>query len=220
MLQFHLVIYINSNGNEKWKGLLNCCIISFGGFHGFWILCVDVSKQPVCSVSIGRVNKNNLGQIARVFLQVNVRSKEACASWKRRGGCPIEGTGGGHRHKWSPVAKQLCAGETALCRIEEEEPWDGREMACFRRPSPFFKQVQKDFPRFAEVQSTLAVHVVWVHFQFHGFPYPVFVERSSVSCSSINQDHIIILHVLLHIINHEHISITFAIIIRVALQEC
>ena len=33
-------------------------------------------------------------------------------------------------------------------------------------------------------------------------------------------DYIIILHVLLHIINHEHVSIAFAIIIRVALQEC
>ena len=46
---------------------------------------VSTFRNTFCSVSIGRVNKNNLGQIARVFLQVNVRLKEACASWKRRG---------------------------------------------------------------------------------------------------------------------------------------
>ncbi len=29
-----------------------------------------------------------------------------------------------------PSNKTIVAGEMAVCRIEEEEPWDGREMAC------------------------------------------------------------------------------------------
>jgi uncharacterized protein YcfL len=57
----------------------------------------------------------------------------------------------------------------------------------------------------------------------NGYKYPVFVERSLESCSTNNQDHIINYiikpHTLSHIINHEHISIAFAIIIKVALQR-
>ena len=36
--------------------------------------------------------------------------------------------------------------------------------------SPFFKHVQKGFPRFATGQSIFLIHVVWVHFQVSGFP--------------------------------------------------
>jgi len=65
---------------------------------------------------------------------------------------------------------------------------------------------------------------VWVHFQFSGFPdEPVHVfflgERSFVSLSTINQDHIVKLYVLSHIIKHEHNWIAFAIITRVAVQD-
>ena len=35
----------------------------------------------------------------------------------------------------------------------------------------FFKQEQKVFPRSTQVQSIMSLHVVWVHFQFNGFPY-------------------------------------------------
>ena len=51
------------------------------------------------------------------------------------------------------------------------------------------------------------------------FMYPVFVERSFVSFITNNEDHIIKLNVLSHIIDHEHVSIAFAITTRVALQE-
>jgi len=51
------------------------------------------------------------------------------------------------------------------------------------------------------------------------FMYSFWGGKFFVSFSSINQDHIIRLYVLSHIINHEHVSIAFAIIIRVALQE-
>jgi len=35
-----------------------CCILSFGWFPGLWILCADVSEHSVCSIFIGRANKN------------------------------------------------------------------------------------------------------------------------------------------------------------------
>ena len=65
---------------------------------------------------------------------------------------------------------------------------------------------------------------MWVHFQFNGFPDEkvivfFFGEINFVSFSSINQDHIIKLYVLSPIINHEYVSIDFAIIIRVTLHD-
>ena len=107
---------------------------------------------------------------------------------------------------------------------EEEEPWDISDLSSvFQVLLPFFKQVQEGIPRSAHGQSTISLHVVWVHFQFNCFPDEsvhvlFFGERSFVSFSSINQDHIIKLYVLSNIINHEHVSIAFPIITRVALQ--
>jgi len=133
----------------------------------------------------------------------------------------VEGSG----PKWRPVVRQVRTAETAPYRSEEEEPWDvGVLNLCFRWLFPFFKQVQKGFPRSAHGQSIISLHVVWVHFQFNVFPNESvhvysFREKNFVSFNSINQDHIIKLHVLSHIINHGHVSIALPIIIRVALQE-
>jgi hypothetical protein len=53
--------------------LIDFCILSFGWFHGIWILCADISEHPVCSIFIGCVNKkNNWDEITRLFIQVNV----------------------------------------------------------------------------------------------------------------------------------------------------
>jgi len=99
---------------------------------------------------------------------------------------------------------------------------------CFRWLSPFFKQVQKGFIRSAQVQSIISLHVVWVHFQFIGFPdesvhVSSFCEKKflyllAVPIRTILLNYIIKLRVLSHI-NHDHVSIAFAIIIRVTLQE-
>ena len=86
--------------------------------------CVPTFRNTL-SVLVGGVNKkNNLDQTARVFLQVKVRRKEACLFWKGERACPS----GGLRHKWRPVARQVCTGETAVCRGGEVESWDDSEM--------------------------------------------------------------------------------------------
>jgi hypothetical protein len=43
---------IGDNINRWWKQVPLCCILSFGWFPGFWILCADVSEHSVCSVFI------------------------------------------------------------------------------------------------------------------------------------------------------------------------
>ena len=52
----------------------------------------------------------------------------------------------GNSSKWRPVVRQGCKGEMAPCQSEERDSWDGSDLI---RLSPFFKPVQKGFPRFA-----------------------------------------------------------------------
>ena len=74
--------------------------------------------------------------------------------------------------KWRRVVRQVRTGETAPCLTEEEEPWNVSDLTIvFEVLSPLFKQVQKGFPRSTQVQSIMSLHVVWMHFQFNGFPY-------------------------------------------------
>jgi hypothetical protein len=119
------------------------------------------------------VNKNNnLDQIPRVFLQVKVwfkRSLRQLEGRRRRFRVEeqaVEGSG----PKCRPVVRQVRTGEAAPCGSEEDEPWNVSDLLCCRWLSPFFKQVQKGFPRSAQGQSIISLHAVWVHFQFNGFP--------------------------------------------------
>ena len=155
------------------KRTLICCIFSFEWFPGFWILCADVSEQSVCSICIGLVNKENkLNQISRVFFQVKIQFKRSLRQLEGRRRCvqvqeqAVEGSG----PKWRPAVRQELAGGTAPCGSEEEEPWNVSDLLCCRWLSPFFKQVQKGFPRSSHGQSIISLHAVWVHFQFNGFP--------------------------------------------------
>ena len=78
---------------------------------------------------------------------------------------------GGSGRKWRPVVRPVRTAETAPCRNEEEEPWNISDLSSvFQVLPPFFKQVQEEFPRSAHGQSINSLHVVWVHFQFNGFP--------------------------------------------------
>lgn len=40
-----------------------------------------------------------------------------------------EQTSEGNGRKWRPAVRQGYKGETAPCRIEEEEPWDGSDLS-------------------------------------------------------------------------------------------
>ena len=35
--------------------------------------------------------------------------------------------------------------------------------------SPLLKFLKKWLPRFAEIEATISVHVIWMHFYFNGF---------------------------------------------------
>jgi len=130
-----------------------CFLLSFGWSPGVWILCADVSKHFVPS-QIGRVKKKkNWDEIARVFLQVKVwlkRNLGQSGGGTGRGRVRIEEQAvKGNGPKWRPLVRQGRKGETAPCRSDDEEPWDGSALSCFRRLSPFFKTVHKGFQRFA-----------------------------------------------------------------------
>ena len=87
-----------------------------------------------CSNIIGRVNKkNNWDEIARVFVQVKVRFKRSLDQSEGVTGRErvrvdeqaVEGKG----YQWRPVVRQGCMGETDPCRGEEEDSWDGSDLA-------------------------------------------------------------------------------------------
>ena len=61
--------------------------------------------------------------------------------------------------------KRHCVGER-----KESHGMVEIKLLCFRRLSPFFKHLQKLFPGFAEGQAIFSVHLIWIHFQFNGFP--------------------------------------------------
>ena len=92
-------------------------------------------------------------ETARVFLHVKVwlkRNLGQSEGGKGRGRVRIEEEAvKGNGPRWRPLVRQGCSGEMAPCRSEDEEQWDGSALSCFRRLSPFFKPVQKGFPRFA-----------------------------------------------------------------------
>jgi len=49
----------------------------------------------------------------------------------------------------------VCEGETALCRSEEGELWDGSyQLICFKRLSPFFKRMQKGFQDLLKIRPS------------------------------------------------------------------
>ena len=92
-------------------------------------------------------------------------------SWWRRVRLEDEGEKGSGP-KWRRVVRQVRMGETSPCLTEEEEPQNVSDLTIvFEVAVVFFKQEQKGFPRSTQVQSIMSLHVVWVHFQFNGFPY-------------------------------------------------
>ena len=137
-----VVLACSADGNDKLLPLVNGKGENLHGFKSvrksysfFWVnrwhlnfMCRHF--RTLCPIFIGSVNKKtNRYEITRVFIQVKV--------WLKRGLGPSEGgwhvrieeqAVEGNGHKWKPVARQVCMGETALCWSEEEEPWDGSEL--------------------------------------------------------------------------------------------
>ena len=99
--------------------------------------------ETLCSILIGLVKKKkNWDEIARVFLQVKVWLKRNLGQSEggvtRRGRVRIEEQAvKGNGPKWRSLIRQGCKGKKAPCRSEDEEPWDGSALSCFRRLSLF-----------------------------------------------------------------------------------
>ena len=98
------------------------------------------------------------------------------------------GTGCGcNGPKWRPVVRQACKGETALCWSKEEEPWHGSDLTIVFQEAVCAEGVSKICLRSVHLLYSCCVGA---------FPrpmasimnrsmYPVFADRSFVSCSLI-----------------------------------
>ena len=76
----------NTFHDFKHLSCYECRILSFGWFHGAWIVCAEVSERSVGSIYIGGVSrKNKWDEIARVFILVKVWLKIAWAIRKEEG---------------------------------------------------------------------------------------------------------------------------------------
>jgi hypothetical protein len=59
----------------------------------------------------------------------------------------------------------------AMCQSEEGEPWDGSDGSImFQEAVSFRLACAEEVSRICLRPGQLLYHVVWVHFQFNGFP--------------------------------------------------
>jgi hypothetical protein len=82
--------------------------------------------------------KNSWDEIARVFVQVKVRLKRSLDQSEggvtgREGVRVDEQAVEGKGSQWRPVVRQGCMGVTDPCRSEEEDSWDGSDLAIVFR---------------------------------------------------------------------------------------
>ena len=141
----------------------------------FWVIQLHLNVicrcfRTLCSTFIGGESRKNNQEIVDVFIQEKVGIKNSLSQSEGGGMGPSRETGcGGQRPQLEASSKYVW--KKRRCWSEKWEPRDGRDQTIvFQVAVFFFMHVQKGFPRFAYGQAIFSVHVVWVQFQFNGFP--------------------------------------------------
>jgi hypothetical protein len=103
-------------------------------------------ERSVCSIFIGGVSrKNNRDEIVGVLKRGKVLLKNSLSQsegwWTGRGRVRVEKEAVEGKKTPSGGQWYICEGESAVCRSEEGEPWDGRDQTIVFQVAVSFLQV-------------------------------------------------------------------------------